>query len=314
MLIDQIRQVRSFNRTVTQRVGALGASFLDRGRPLGEARLIYEIGAGGADVKGLRERLALDSGYLSRLLRSLERQGLVRLRSGSEDARVRHVVLTPEGRNELSEYDRRSDAFAQSVLASLSNTQRDRLVTAMAVVERLMRAAAVEIGMEKPDSADAAWCLEQYSRELAQRFEGGYDPNKTRTASPAELTPPAGCFVVAYLDGQPIGCGALKVGPDEIGEIKRLWVDSGVRGLGVGRRILQTLEENARLYGAALLRLDTNRALTEAQALYRASGYREAAPFNDETYAHHWFEKTLPVSAPPAPKRVEGKPERRPPN
>ena len=314
MLADQIRQVRSFNRTVTQRVGALGASFLDRGRPLGEARLIYEIGVGGADVKELRERLALDSGYLSRLLRSLDRQGLVRLRNGAEDARVRHVALTPEGRNELTEYDRRSDAFAQSILASLSTAQRDRLVSAMTDVERLLRAAAVEIRIEKPDSADAVWCLDQYSRELAQRFEGGYDPNQTRAVSTGELTPPAGCFLVARLDGRPIGCGALKVGPDNIAEIKRIWVLGAVRGLGVGRRILQTLEENAWGYGAALLRLDTNRALKEAQALYRATGYREVAPFNDEPYAHHWFEKTLrPISASPSPPRAEGEAKRRPP-
>jgi DNA-binding MarR family transcriptional regulator len=293
MLADQIRQVRSFNRTVTQRVGALGASFLDRGRPLGEARLVYEIGIDGADVKELRERLALDSGYLSRLLRSLERQGLVRLRSGSEDARVRHAMLTPAGRDELTEYDRRSDAFAEAILVSLSAAQRDRLVTAMTDIERLMRAAAIEIRIEKPDNADAIWCLEQYSCELAQRFEGGYDPNQTRGMSTAELTPPAGCFVLARLDGRPVGCSALKVDPDKVAEIKRLWVDSTVRGLGVGRRILLTLEAHAAGYGAAMLRLDTNRALKEAQALYRASGYREVPPFNDEPYAHHWFEKTL---------------------
>jgi len=292
MISDQIRSVRSFNRTVTHRIGVLNESFLDRGRALGEARLLYEIGHDGAEVRRLRETLALDSGYLSRLLKSLERQGLVRIGTTARDARVRRAILTDKGRAELAEYDRRSDSFAEAVLAPLNTTQRNRLVRGMADVERLLRAAAVEIRMGKPDSVDAVWCLEQYARELMERFEGGYDPGKTRSASPSELTPPAGCFIVARLDGEPVGCGALKIGTNGIGEIKRMWVKVEVRGLGVGRRLIEVLEEQARKYELSILRLDTNRALKEAQALYRACGYREVAPFNEEPYAHHWFEKT----------------------
>jgi DNA-binding MarR family transcriptional regulator/GNAT superfamily N-acetyltransferase len=295
MTAEQIRQVRSFNRTVTQRVGALNDSFLGRDRPLGEARLIYEIGENGAELRRLRERLALDSGYLSRLLRSLERQGLVRVQNHPEDARARLITLTPKGSDELREYDDLSDTHAQALLAPLSASERDRLIAAMTDVERLLRASAVEIRVEPADSGDAALCLEHYARELARRFENGYDPEKTRAATITELTPPAGCFVVARLDGRPVGCGALKIGPDQIAEIKRLWVEASVRGLGLGRRILERLEEEARQYGVRVLRLDTNRALTEAQALYRASGYREAAPFNDEPYAHFWFEKNIVV-------------------
>jgi DNA-binding MarR family transcriptional regulator/ribosomal protein S18 acetylase RimI-like enzyme len=295
MNTDQIHQVRSFNRTVTQRVGALNDSFLDRGRPLSEARLIYEIGENGAGLRHLREKLALDSGYLSRLLRSLERQGLVEIQNDAEDARVRVATLTPKGKDELQAYDRRSDAYAEAVLGPLSEVQRVRLAAAMADVEQLLRAAAVEIRVERADGATAVSCLEQYARELSRRFEDGYDPGRTRSATVAELTPPAGCFVVARLDGEPVGCGALKIGHDKIGEIKRMWVKGSVRRLGLGRRILQTLEEQAREYKVRVLRLDTNRSLKEAQALYRACGYRETAPFNDELYAHFWFEKNLAV-------------------
>ena len=295
MIADQIHQVRSFNRTVTQRVGALNNSFLDRGRPLSEARLIYEIGENGAELRHLREKLALDSGYLSRLLRSLERQGLVEIQNDAEDARVRVAALTTKGKDELQEYDRRSDAYAEAVLAPLSEVQRVRLAAAMADVEQLLRVAAVDIRVEPVDGAAAVSCLEQYARELSRRFEDGYDPGRTRSATVAELTPPTGCFVVARLDGEPVGCGALKIGPDKIGEIKRMWVKGSVRSLGLGRRILETLEEKAREYKVRVLRLDTNRSLKEAQALYRACGYRETAPFNDELYAHFWFEKNLAV-------------------
>ena len=294
-MIDQIRQVRSFNRTVTQRVGALNNSFLARGRPLSEARLIYEIGENGAELRHLREKLALDSGYLSRLLRSLERQGLVEIQNDAEDARVRVAALTTKGKDELQEYDRRSDAYAEAVLGPLSEVQRVRLAAAMADVEQLLRVAAVDIRVEPVDGAAAVSCLEQYARELSRRFEDGYDPGRTRSATVAELTPPAGCFVVARLDGEPVGCGALKIGPDKIGEIKRMWVKESVRSLGLGRRILETLEELAREYKVRVLRLDTNRSLKEAQALYSACGYRETAPFNDELYAHFWFEKNLVV-------------------
>jgi DNA-binding MarR family transcriptional regulator/GNAT superfamily N-acetyltransferase len=291
METDQIQRVRSFNRTVTQRIGALNGSFLDRGRPLGEARLLYEIGPDGREVRVLREKLALDSGYLSRLLRSLERQGLVRTRRGAGDGRGRYVEPTRKGIDELEEYERRSDAFAKSLLLPLNGNQRDRLVAAMAKVERLMRAATVEIRLEKPDSTAALLCLEAYYRELAERFEGGYDPTLALPLGPDKLTPPTGCFIVAYLDGAPIACGALKVKDAAIGEIKRMWVAASARGLGVGRRMLMSLEEHARRSGLSILRLDTNKVLKEAQNLYRTSGYQEVARFNDEPYAHHWFQK-----------------------
>ena len=106
---DQVRRVRSFNRTVSQRIGALRDNFLNRGRPLGEARLLYEIGRDGAEVRNLRARLELDSGYVSRLLRSLERQGLVKARPAANDGRVRRVSLTRKGLREASELDRCSD-------------------------------------------------------------------------------------------------------------------------------------------------------------------------------------------------------------
>jgi DNA-binding MarR family transcriptional regulator/GNAT superfamily N-acetyltransferase len=290
---DHIRQVRSFNRTVTQRVGALTDDFLDRGRPLGASRLLYEIGHAGAEVRDLRARLDLDSGYVSRLLRALERQGLVRGDASPRDARVRRMTLTPKGRREVAELDRRSDAFATSVLTPLSPTQRQSLTAAMAEVERLMRASAIRIEIEPADSTDARWSLAQYFSELAARFEAGFDPVLTISANADELTPPAGIFIVARLGGRPVGCGALKRKDRRIGEIKRMWVSSDLRGLGVGRRILEALETHARQFGLRMLRLETNRTLEEAQALYRGGGYIEVAPFNDEPYAHHWFEKSL---------------------
>jgi GNAT superfamily N-acetyltransferase len=151
----------------------------------------------------------------------------------------------------------------------------------------------IDVRAENPDSAAARWCLEQYFTELAARFDGGFDPARSISANVEEMTPPAGFFVVAWLNGAPAGCGALKVGAEGTGEVKRMWTAPEARGLGIARRVLRLLEAQAREAGLTRLRLETNRALTEAQAFYRAEGYQEVDPFNAELYAHHWFEKRL---------------------
>src|ERR687883_696044 len=118
-----IAEVRRFNRLVTQRVGALDEQFLARDRPLGQSRLLWEIGADGCDTRTLRARLDLDSGYLSRLLRALESAGLVTTEASDEDGRVRFVRLSDEGRAERALLDRRSDELASRLLEPLSTRQ-----------------------------------------------------------------------------------------------------------------------------------------------------------------------------------------------
>ena len=161
----------------------------------------------------------------------------------------------------------------------------------MTEVER--RTWAVDVRVQSPDSAAAQWCLEEYYRELGSRFHNGFDPALSNPATLRDMTPPAGYFALARLDGAPVGCGVLKVGLDGIGEVKRMWIAPEARGLGIARMVLRWLEAQAREVGLRTLRLETNRSLTEAQTLYRAEGYEEAKPFNDEPYAHHWFEKRL---------------------
>lgn len=288
-----VAEVRRFNRTVTQRIGALDDAFLSRDRPLGQARLLWEIRRDGSDVRQLRARLELDSGYLSRLLRSLENDGLIVVAPNDTDGRVRTARLTSRGEAEQAELDRLSDDAAAAILEPLGTRQRDRLVTAMAEVERLLVASAIQLAMCDPRHPHARRAVQAYMTELARRFEEGYDPARGISATDEEVSPPAGLFLLATLYGEPVGCGVAKFHPGATAHLKRMWVAPEVRGLGLGRRLLAELEAHAAARGVHTIRLETHRALDEAISLYRTAGYREVAPFNDEPYADHWFEKEI---------------------
>lgn len=290
---EAIARVRRFNRAVTQRVGALDDAFLARGRSLGQSRLLWEIGETGAELRELRARLDLDSGYLTRMLHALESAGLVVIATDPSDARVRTARLTDAGIAERRELDRLSDAQAEGMLAPLDPAQRERLVEAMGVVERLLAISAVSIEQVLPEHPDARAAVRHYFDELNARFENGFDERHTLPLADEALRPPSGLMLLARLHGEPVAVGGLKLLSDGIGEIKRVWVSGSARGLGLGKRMLAELEEAARSHGRSRVRLDTNRALTEAIAMYRATGYREVPAFNDEPYAHHWFEKEL---------------------
>lgn len=288
-----ISTVRHFSRAVTRRVGVFTDRFLGRDRPLAEARLIFEIGRGGNDVRELRARLDVDSGYMSRLLRSLEKQGLIEVVPQESDRRQRRARLTAAGLRELAELDHRGDEFARSLLSPLTESEQKRLVLAMEEVERLLRIPFTTFTVEDPSNQDAQWCTGQYFAELEERFDAGFDPRISISADPEETMPPRGAFLMARLDGQPIGCGALKTLEPGVGTIKRMWVAKSARGMGIGWRILRALEDQAQELGFTRLRLETNHNLKEAQKLYRTNDYREVPAFNDEPYAHHWFEKDL---------------------
>jgi DNA-binding MarR family transcriptional regulator/GNAT superfamily N-acetyltransferase len=328
-----VGQVRSFNRIVTQRVGALDDRYLGRNRPLGQDRVLWEIGTEGCEVRALRSRLGLDAGHLSRLLRALEDAGLAdtapseagildlrsrlgldaghlsRLLRALEDAgladtapseadgRIRIARLTPTGRRERAVLDRRSDELAESILAPLDYGQQQELITAMRTVKHLLTTSTIEIRPTDPRNDDARRCLRAYFAELDRRSDFGFDPAAGISAEPHEVTPPAGLFLVAYANLEPVGCGAVKHHAGAPSEIKRMWVAESARGLGIARRILSELESDAVRSDATTARLETNRHLVEAIAMYRSAGYVEVPPFNDEPFAHHWFEKQLTAAS-----------------
>lgn len=282
--------LRRFNRTWSQRVGVLDESFLGSGRAAGPSRLLFEIGSSpdAPTVRSLRDRVGLDSGYLSRLLGSLESEGLIRTEVDPADRRRRVVRLTDAGTAAYDELDLRSDEVAERLVEPLTARQRERLTGALATADLLVRAATVEVREVSPVSAQARAAQSRYFAELVRRFPGGFDPG---------VPDDAGTFLLATSGGAPVAYGgvvSLSVGPAAgAGEIKRMWVHEEWRGAGLGSRMLRELEALAARLGHARIVLDTHLALGEAVAMYERAGYLSTERYNDNPYAQAWFAKRL---------------------
>ena len=291
MLYDPVSRFRRFARAVTLEVGALDTSFLGRGRPLGAARVLNAIGMGRTDVAEIREYLGLDSGLLSRMLRSLEEEGLVRTTPHPDDARRRVAVLTKAGQREFQAYEELSNARASALLERYPRS--DELLRAMDIVASALGRDRIAIEETDPRNDAARYCLGEYYSELGSRFERGFDVSLSRDPDAADMIRPQGAFLLAMSDGLPMGCVGLKGTGGEVAEIKRLWICPTARGFGIAKRLMHAVETVARELSVKTLRLDTNSALPEALQLYRTSGWVEIDRFNQDPYPDHFFEKRL---------------------
>ena len=291
MTNDPVSRIRRFNRAVTTEVGALDTSFLGRGSPLGAARVLNSIGQGQSDVAAIRDNLGLDSGLMSRLLRSLEEEGFIETVSNPRDARRRVAKLTEAGRSEFQAYEALSNAQAEEFLAR--HRRPEELLRAMDIVASSLRRHQIVLEEKDPRREDARYCLSEYYAELSRRFEQGFDVSLSRDPDAEDMTRPRGAFLVAMSDGMPIGCVGLKGSGGEVAEIKRLWVSPSARGLGLAKRLMAAAGDIARELSVKVLRLDTNSALPEAQQLYRRPGWNEIDRFNDDPYPDTFFEKRL---------------------
>jgi DNA-binding MarR family transcriptional regulator/GNAT superfamily N-acetyltransferase len=292
--MDDVAVLRRFNRAYTKRIGVLDESYLGTGRALGPSRLLFEVAEDGARVSTLRTTLELDSGYVSRLLRQLEDDGLVTVTRDPHDGRQRVVRLTASGRRARARLDERAEQLAGKLVEPLAPRLRADLSAALTTAERILRSATVVFSIVDPRSPPAQAALDRYFAELDARFASGFDPDHGGAASDARaLTPPSGAFLVMTSDDEVVGCGGVHCLDENTAEIKRMWVDQGWRGLGLGARLLGRLEAESAELGRTRVVLDTNEALAEAIAMYRRSGYHAIQRYSDNPYAHHWFEKDL---------------------
>lgn len=286
-----INRIRNFGRAVAVEVGALEDSFLNRGRPLGSARVLNAIGLGYQDVSKLRAFLQLDTGLLSRLLRGLEVEELIETTTNPDDRRGRITRLTQKGKEEFDIYEKLSNERAAAILARHKNARR--LLDAMDVVTITL--SRKDIVFEEVDYASelATRCLRAFAEELGKRLDLEFDLKKSGDPELSQMKHPHGTFIVARLGDMPVGCVGIKGSGGALAEVKRMWIAPAARGLGLARRLMTSAEEAARALGIATLRLDTNSSLVEAVGLYRAMGWAEIERFNDDPYPDLFFEKGL---------------------
>ncbi len=291
-MLDAIARLRRFNRAVTREVGALDTSFQGRGRPLGAARVLQLVGQTGTDIALIRDRLALDSGLMSRFLRSLEREGLITTASDPADRRRRIARLTRAGAAEMAAYDAIGRDRAARLIAR-AGSRADEVVAAMDLIATLLNRDQLAIRPADPDTPEAHGCLQAYFDELVARVPAARPGMFTLPDPQADsYRPPQGRFLIAWSDDLPVGCVSLRPLDGDVAEVKRLWVHDSARGQGLARRLMAAIEDEARDMGLGALKLDTNSALSEAIALYRVTGWTDIAPYTGAP-ADTWLGKSL---------------------
>ena len=290
-MLDTVARLRRFNRVVTREIGALDTSYLGRGRPLGAARVLQLVRPEGTDVATLRQRLDLDTGLLSRLLRSLEAEGLVEVAPDPADRRRRIARLTPSGLAEWQVYNALGHAKAQAVLDRAGANQQ-ALVAAMDLIATVLLRDEVDIREADPDSAPALACLSSYYALLKGMFAVSPAALPLPLPDAERYRQPQGAFMVAWSDDLPVGCVSLRTLAPDVAEVKRLWVDPVARGQGLARRLMREVESRARDMGFRHLKLDSHTELAAAISLYRSDGWTETAPYTDPP-ANIWMTKQL---------------------
>jgi DNA-binding MarR family transcriptional regulator/GNAT superfamily N-acetyltransferase len=270
--------VRRFNRFYTRRVGALREGLAGSPYPLPEARLLYELGSRGrSSAAELARELDLDAGYLSRLLQSLARRGLVQSERSPSDARSSVLSLTGKGRAAYRRLDARSREEVAAMLAKLADPDRERLVGALRTAQSLIEGKRGDVVLRPHCPGDMGWVVqahgELYAREYGwdERFEAlvagivaefvaGHDPRRSR------------CWI-AESDGERVGSVFLVPASKTVAKLRLLIVEPRERGRGLGRRLVEQCIAFAREKGYRRLVLWTQSNLAAARSIYRSCGF-----------------------------------------
>ena len=280
--MEHVDAVRGFNRFYTRRIGVLPEGYLGSPYTLAEARLLYEL-AQGRDLTAtaLGRELAMDLGYLSRLLQGLRRRGLVQARRAAHDGRQSLLSLTEKGRKAFGALNARSREQTAAMLAPLPGEGRARLVSAMATIQDALSAkgaaqSPIEFRAHRP--GDMGWVVERHGAiyfaeygwgalfealvaGIVKHFLENYDPARER------------CWI-AERGGERLGCAFLVSEKKTVAKLRLLIVEPQARGLGLGRRLVQECIDFARVKGYRKLVLWTHANLAAARGIYRSLGFR----------------------------------------
>ena len=299
--------VRRFNRFYTRRIGVLHEKLAATRFRLAEARLLWELAHRERTTAAeLARDLDLDPGYVSRLLRALKDQQLIRGERGEDDARHLHLSLTAAGRRAFAPLDRQSAADVDQLLARLVDGEQRRLLGAMAEIETLLgdeRGAAPWL-LRAPHAGDIGWVVERHGRVYADEY--GWDLRVEAlvariAADFVDRFDPAreACWI-AEREGSAVGCVFLVQARDDASgaavegsaQLRLLLVEPAARGLGIGARLVDECERFARRSGYRRIVLWTNSVLVAARAIYAKAGYRLVASEPHESFGRQLVGET----------------------
>jgi DNA-binding MarR family transcriptional regulator/GNAT superfamily N-acetyltransferase len=275
-----VAAVRQFNRFWTRQIGVLQAGLLDTRYTLTEARILYELAQSEtADMVDLRRRVDLDAGYLTRIMNRFKDEGLVVAQRSSTDGRRQVVSLTDRGRAEFGELDRRSSHVTSRMLAPLDDVARQRMISAMAAIERVVAPEATPRAylLREPGPGDLGWMIGRNAAIYAAEYgwDHTYEALVARiVADYAEYHDPVRERAwIAELDHEPVGCVLCMRRDDETAQLRILLVEPRARGLGIGARLVDECVRFARAAGYGALVLWTNDVLVAARRIYEAAGF-----------------------------------------
>ncbi|MBN9257603.1 MULTISPECIES: bifunctional helix-turn-helix transcriptional regulator/GNAT family N-acetyltransferase [unclassified Mesorhizobium] len=293
---QRIEAMRAFNRFYTRQIGLLDEALLKSSFSLTEARVLYELAnREGMVASDLVRDLALDPGYLSRLLKKFEERGLVERAAMEADSRRSEITLTLAGRQAFAPLNEGSNDQVQALLDRLPRNDQDRLVKAMQVVRRLLGDGAeprVPYLLRPLQVGDVGWIAHRQGLIYAQDY--GWDETyevlvaEILVAFVRNFDPKWERSWIAEREGEVVGSVFVVRKSPEVAKLRLLYVEPSARGLGIGRRLVDECIAFARAKGYETLTLWTNDILGSARRIYQAAGFTLA-----EEEHHHSFGKDL---------------------
>ena len=294
----RVAAVRRFNRFYTRQVGALDEGLLHSALSLPEARVLYEIANRDSPTAAeLGRELRVDAGYLSRLLRALEKRALIERAPSPADGRQSLLRLTAEGRATFVDLDKRSSEDVASLLAPLGDLQQRRLLDAMRTIETVLGAevrqrASYVLRPHRP--GDMGWIVHRQAVLYAQEYGWNEEYEGLISRIVADFIdtfdPKREHCWIAEREGEIVGSVFVVRHPNREGvaKLRLLYVEPEARGLGIGRRLVSEVTRFAREAGYRAISLWTNSVLVSARRLYEAEGYRLV-----QEERHHSFGRDL---------------------
>lgn len=294
---QQADAVREFNRYYTVHLGLLRGRYLDTDFSLSEGRILYELSLNPSSTANeLRHKLGLDAGYMSRLVRSLTERELLQGQRSELDKRATLLSLTVAGRAAMADLNQRASAQTIALLEQLDPATRQELLDALNKVQAILSSpSSAHAGATRVVRAGAAH-LDDATRLLMEYFDViGVVVRDDAAAIRAFLSDASSAMWIAYVDGKPAGCVAMRplTGIAKAVECKRLYVGEAYRRRGLAEMLMQALETHAAGIGYKAVYLDTKDDLHAAIKLYKQLGYKNCPRYNDNPQATIFMRKPL---------------------